>query len=169
MPKNCRLSWLFHNHRVYSGNVPSWADWVWPDSAKYKLGKFQAHFYFLLLGQHPSWGGMAVCRRVECVGNNSEHIYRHHFFECENFTGNRSFFCSKVRQLFKESEAGLVPFSMVENILLEPCGMWVGLMSPELFSFGLKLKTIHELHRICIMASILSWGRFYGVPCSLVT
>ena len=45
VPKNGRLSWLYyHNHMVYSGNVPSWADWIWPDSAKYKLGKFQAHF-----------------------------------------------------------------------------------------------------------------------------
>ena len=30
LQKTGNLSWLYHNHRVFSGNVPLWADWEWP-------------------------------------------------------------------------------------------------------------------------------------------
>lgn len=42
--------------------------------------------------------------------------------------------------------------------------MWVGLMIPTVVASGLKLKAIHELHRVFIISSVLSWGRFYDVP-----
>ena len=37
-------------------------------------------------------------------------------------------------------------------------------MDGRIFEHKLKLFIIHELHRILTVASILSWGRFYGLP-----
>ena len=164
LPQTGRYSWLYHNHRVYSGNVPRWADWNWPGEAKYKIGKFKTHFYFLLTGKHPSWSETAICRRIGCKGRSRGDIYRHHFFECENYECNRAFSCSRVRLLLKKSEVGLGSFPLIQNLLREPCAMWVGLMIPTVVASGLKLKAIHELHRVFIISSVLSWGRFYDVP-----
>ena len=30
LAKDCQLTWLYHNHRCYSGNMPMFADWIWP-------------------------------------------------------------------------------------------------------------------------------------------
>ena len=72
-----------------------------------------------------------------------------------------------VRSLYKEYlEDGHFDFSLsvIDNILLKPCGMWFGLFDNCLFDLNLKLGSLHELHRIVTMASVLSWGRFYPVP-----
>ena len=58
---NGNLSWLYHNHRAYSGNVPVWADRKLPDGKNMAL--FQEHFYSLLVGQHPAGGSHACCSR----------------------------------------------------------------------------------------------------------
>ena len=163
LPKDGLLGWLHHNHSVYSGNVPSWADWSWPDSGKYRMGDFQSHFYFLLIGQHPAWGNRAICRRAECKSKNYGTIYNHHFFDCENYIKNRVFFCHTARRLFKDSQVKLLPLYILENILLEPCSMWIGLIDVNLFNLGLRIEMIHEFHRICTVASVLSWGRFYAI------
>ena len=34
LSKSGQLGWLYHNHRVFSGNVPGWADWNWPQNKK---------------------------------------------------------------------------------------------------------------------------------------
>ena len=57
-----------------------------------------------------------------------------------------------------------IPVSLINRILLSPCGMWVGLFDKCLFDGGLRLKSAHELHRIVTISSILSWGRFYPIP-----
>ena len=54
------LSWLYHNHQAYSGNVPLWADWNWPKSED--ESKFKLHFYYLLVGLNPAGGDEAQCR-----------------------------------------------------------------------------------------------------------
>ena len=128
------------------------------------MGDFHAHFYFLLIGQHPAWGKGASCRKAECKSRICETIYKHHFFECGNFKKNRIFFCHTARRLFKESQVELLPLCVMENILTEPCCMWAGLIDVKLFNLGLRLEIIHEFHRICTIASVLSWGRFYTVP-----
>jgi len=164
LPKDGLLAWLYHNHSVYSGNVPSWANWSWPDSGRYRMGDFQVHFYFMLIGQHPAWGKGATCRRAECRGRTCQTIYRHHFHDCGDYKNNRTFFCLTARRLVKESQVERLPLYVMENILSEPCGMWVGLFDAKLFDLGLGLEVIHEFHRICTIASVLSWGRFYTVP-----
>ena len=128
------------------------------------MGDFQVHFYFMLIGQHPAWGKGATCRRVECRGRTCQTIYRHHFHDCGNYKNNRTFFCLTARRLLKESQVKRLPLYVMENILSEPCGMWVGLIDAKLFDLGLRLEVIHEFHRICTTASVLSWGRFYTVP-----
>ena len=35
---------------------------------------------------------------------------------------------------------------------------------PKVLTSGLKIKVVHELHRVFIISSVLSWGRFYDVP-----
>ena len=57
-----------------------------------------------------------------------------------------------------------MPLYVMENILSEPCCMWVGLIDVKLFNLGLRLEIIHEFHRICTIASVLSLGRFYAIP-----
>ena len=74
------LSWLYVNHQSYSGNVPSWANWMWPkgeDGAMFKL-----QFNYLLVGLHPAGGDDARCRHILCKENNVGSVYNHHFFEC---------------------------------------------------------------------------------------
>ena len=58
----------------------------------------------------------------------------------------------------------LLPASMLEIVLVAPCPMWVGLLQKDLFKPGVKLRIIHELHRIVTMAAIFTWGRFYALP-----
>ena len=160
------LKWLYHNHCVYSGNVPYWADWKWPDSDRWRECKFQQHFRHLLLGSHPAGGSTAICSRKECVGNNLGSIFEHHFFHCENHLKNREYFKLAVNRLYIEGKGSSaeIPKDLVSSVLCTPCSMWVGFMDGRIFEHKLKLYFIHELHRILTVASILSWGRFYGLP-----
>ena len=159
------LTWLYHNHQAYSGNVPYWADWNWPkdeDESKFKL-----HFYYLLVGLNPACGDEAQCRHLLCRDNKLGSVYNHHFFNCNCHMKNRAFFRHTVRKLFTESQrngAPCIPLGLIDDILLKPCKMWVGLIHNGLFDNGLKLVSIHELHRIFVTASIISWGRFYSIP-----
>ena len=81
--------------------------------------------------------------------------------------GNRAFFRHTVRKLYTESQTNGVPYiplGVIDSILLKPCQMWVGLIDIRLFDSELNLLSIHELHRILVTASIISWGRFYTIP-----
>ena len=163
--KSGHLSWLFHNHRVYSGNVPAWADWIWPQSRALQI--FESHFVCLLTGLHPAGGDKAVCCHDRCVNCDCDTVYNHHFFKCHDYLANRIYFKATARRLFSEKDAYFstsLPISMLEAVLVEPCPMWVGLMDRCLFKPGMKLGVLHELHRIMTMASIFSWGRFYTIP-----
>ena len=156
-----QLSWLYHNHRVYSGNVPNWADWNWPKNNALKL--FENHFICLLTGLHPAGGDEAVCCHGLCENDACDSVYNHHFFKCTDYIANRNFFKVTARRLFKESDHSVSarpPLSMLEDILAEPCPMWIGLVDQSLFKPGVKLAVIHELHRIVAMASIFSCGRY---------
>ena len=62
-----------------------------------------------------------------------------------------------------ESQVELLPLNVIEDILSEPCRMWIGLIDLKLLT-ALRIGIIHELHRICTIASVSSWGRFYAVP-----
>ena len=159
---NGNLTWLY---RVFSGNVPMWADWVWPKGQD--MNVFQSHFYCLLLGEHPAGGSEACCARLLCRSKNKEAIYQHHYFECVDYLRNRVYFQNCARRMYDElvpdGNRG-IPRSVVDETLEKPCGMWVGLFDPCLFELGLKLSSLHELHRIVTMASVMSWGRFYTVP-----
>ena len=64
LPMNGNLTWLHHNHRAYSGNVPMWADWEWPKGKDV----FRNHFHCLLIGKHPAGGNDARCFRILCRG-----------------------------------------------------------------------------------------------------
>ena len=159
------LTWLFHNHRVFSGNVPMWADWRWPQGSGENV--FKEHFFCLLIGQHPAGGPEARCSNLLCKDKLSGTIYDHHFFECAEYCRNRGFFREGVWRMYDEHvEAGHHDISrdLVDAVLEKPCGMWVGLFDSDLFGLGLKLGTAHELHRIVTVASVLSWGRFYPLP-----
>ena len=175
LPMNGNLTWLHHNHCAYSGNVPMWADWEWPKGKDV----FRTHFYCLLIGQHPAGGNDACCSRILCKDKKRTSVYNHHYFECVDFTRNQRFFKEEVKRLYRESQEDcarriygegvadgqcVIPLCVVDDILVKPCGMWVGLFDPCLFELGLKLCTLHELHRIVTMASVLSWGRFYTLP-----
>ena len=164
LPKDGQLGWLYHNYSVYSGNVPNWADWSWPETEKQTMGKVQTHFYFLLIGRHPAWNKEAICQNAGCKGKSRDTIYRHHFFDCEKYKNNRTVFRHTARRLFLESQVELLPLNVIEDILSEPCSMWIGLIDLKLFNLGLRIGIIHELHRICIIASVSSWGRFYAIP-----
>ena len=125
---NGNLTWLYHNHTVFSGNVPMWADWDWPNGKD--MEKFQTHFYCLLTGLHPAGGSNACCARLLCKNRNKGSVYHHHFFECLDHSRNRSFFQDCVRRLYNDSVSGGhcdFPQSVIDEILKEPCGMWVGL------------------------------------------
>ena len=126
------------------------------------MGKVQSHFYFLLIGRHPAWSKEAICRNAGCKGKSRDTIYRHHFFDCGNYKNNRTVFRYTVRRLFMESQVKLLPLNVIEEILSEPC--CIGLIDLNLFNLGLRIGIIHELHRICTIASVSSWGRFYAVP-----
>ena len=159
------LTWLYHNHRVFSGNVPMWADWVWPKGQD--MNVFQSHFHCLLLGEHPAGGSEASCVRLLCRSKNKGPIYNHHFFECGNYLRNRIYFQNCARNMYDELVAdgnGGIPRCVIDEVLEKPCGMWVGLFEPCLFEFGLKLSSLHELHRIVTIANVMSWGRFYTLP-----
>jgi len=165
LAKNFQLTWLYHNHRCYSGNMPVFADWTWPRSSSGK--KFERHFFMLITGLHPAGGNKAICGHSSCNTKTPDSVFRHHFFECVRFESNRIFFRKCARRLFNESKAvgaSLLPVSFLDTMLIKPCPMWVGLMDPQLFLPGIKLRYIHELHRIVTMAGVFSWGRFYELP-----
>ena len=160
-----RLSWLYHNHQCYSGNVPAWADWIWPKENALQV--FESHFVCLLTGLHPAWGDDAICCHALCGIHTGDTLYKHHFFECPIHIENRTFFRESARGLFKEKDpsfATIFPSSLLETVLVQPCPMWVGLLDQGMFQTGVKLCVIHELHRIVTMASVFSWGRFYNLP-----
>ena len=166
LQKNGRMSWLYHIHRIYSGNVPIWADWKWPK--RKDINAFKTHFCYLLTGLHPAGGKDARCFSVLCKSMNIGPVYNHHFFECRNnYLRNRAYFRSRVRSMYDDyvAEGHInIPQNVIDGILEKPCGMWVGLMDPGLFELGLNLKTVHETHKIFTIASVLSWGRFYSIP-----
>ena len=166
LARKWHLSWLHHNHRAYSGNVPPWADWKWPKSKD--VTAFKTHFYCLLIGKHPAGGSHARCLNLLCKKTKEGPVFNHHYFECmDNYNRNCCFFRSGVRSMYGEyvGEGHKdIPKHVIDRILEKPCGMWVGLLDPCLFDVGLKLKSIHEIHRIVTLASVLSWGRFYSVP-----
>ena len=161
------LKWLYHNHCIYSGNVPPWADWKWPESDRWSVGKFEQHFRYLLSGLHPAGGSNAVCCRKECFGNNIGSIFEHHFLSCENHLKNQDYFRRTVNRLCEEGKrtsAPKIPKDLFSSILCSPSSMWFGLMDGKIFQHNLKLDTVHEIHRVLTMGSILSWGRFYALP-----
>ena len=167
VPKDGMYSLIYHNHQFFSGNVPAWADWKWPNVEDGEVGRYELHLYFLLVGKHPAGGDNAICLRDECGGNNCGLLYCHHFFICDAYADNRDFFCQWTRRLYEESKAAgrcKVPLNVLENFLAKPSPMWVGLTDDKIFAFGLKVSVLHELHRILVMASVLSWGRFYSIP-----
>ena len=160
-----RLSWLYHNHQCYSGNVPAWADWIWPK--KKALRGFERHLFCLLTGLHPAWDENAICCHPLCGIHSCDSLYIHHFLKCPSHIAYRSFSRESARRLFKEKDPffdTILSTSMLETVLIKPCPMWVGLLDQSLFKTGVKLCVIHELHRIVTMASIFSWGRYYHLP-----
>ena len=165
LPKNGNLSWLYYNHWIYSGNVPLWADWKWP--RRKDIDSFKTQFYCLLTGQHSAGGNKAKCSSVLCKSDNEGPVLNHHYSECvSNYYRNCDFFKSRVRGMYEEYLAEgnkEIPPNIVDRLLERPSGMWVGLMDPNLVDVGLKLRSIHAVHRIFTIASVLSWGRFYHV------
>ena len=167
VPKDGMYSWIYHNHQFFSGNVPAWADWQWPCIENDEIGRYKMHLYYLLVGKHPAGGINAVCLRAECFGNNRDLIYRHQFFSCDASERNWDFFCCWARRLYSESkvcETSQVPLHILDDVLAKPSQMWFGLMDAKIFAQGLKIGVLHELHRILVIASVLSWGRFYSIP-----
>ena len=164
LPRTASHKWLYHNHKVYSGNVPDWASWEWPEGSTFKMGRFECHFYCLVTGSHPAFGGAGICQRLECNRFKSGSVFDHHFFNCEGSHRNRKFFKEKVHTIFEASKVEGLPLSVLNDILFKPCNMWIGLINRNLFDLGLKIKHVHEFHRIFTTASILSWGRFYSCP-----
>ena len=164
LEKDGKLSWIYHNHCIYSGNMPMWADWTWPNN-KDSI-KFKKHFVFLVSGLHPAGGNKAVCLRTLSCAKSPNTVYQHHFFDCSYYSANRFFFRDTALKLYREANKchSMVSFSMLESILSEPSPMWVGLLDQSLFKTGVRLCAMHELHRILTIASISSWGRFYDLP-----
>ena len=165
LQKKDNLTWLYHNHRVFSGNVPMWADWGWPQSKNMEV--FKLHFFCLLIGQHPAGGPDARCSYLLCKDKLMGTVYDHHFFKCVEYSRNRCFFRKGVWRMYDEYvEAGHhdIPRAIVDTVLKRPCKMWVGLFDSNLFDLGLKLRSAHQFHRIVTVASVLSWGRFYPLP-----
>ena len=142
-----------------------WADWEWPKGKENNV--FQTHFRCLLIGQHPAGGSEARCSYQRCRNKTRGPVYVHHFFECVEYRRNRGFLRDTVRRLYNDyvmSGNEDIPHGIIDGILENPCGMWVGLFDNCFFDLGLNLRSAHELHRIVTIASILSWGRFYSVP-----
>ena len=164
LPTTGSHKWLYHNHSIFSGNVPAWASWDWPESSKWKMGRFECHFYCLVTGCHPAFSVDGKCWRSECKMFNSGSLYEHHFFKCESSNKNRIYFKEKVYIILEASEEENLLRPILNKVLLEPSTMWIGLMEYKYFDLGLKMKHVHELHRILTIASILSWGRFYKCP-----
>ena len=165
LQKTGNLSWLYHNHRVFSGNVPMWADWEWPESKDIEV--YKLHLYSLLIGKHPAGGSEASCSNLLCKDHIMGPIYKHHFFDCAEHTKNRRFFRDSVKRMYNEYVKDGnqdIPASIINGILLRPCPMWVGLFESSIFDRGLKLSSAHELLRIMTISSVLSWGRFYPLP-----
>ena len=159
------LTWLYHNHSAFSGNVPLWADWEWPESKDKNV--FITHFYSLLIGQNPAGGGDACCSGLLCKDKSRGPVYNHHYFDCVEFRSNCCFFRESVKSMFNDyASAGNhdIPNTIINKIITKPSGMWVGLFDTCFFDLGLRLKSAHELHRIVTISSVLSWGRFYPVP-----
>ena len=159
---NGNLTWLYHNHRAFSGNVPIWADWEWPKGEV--MNVFRLHFNCLLIGHHPEAGSEACCSLALCRGRKRGPVYRHHYFERANYASNCCYFRKTVKRMYREyvKQGHLdILVSVIDGIVEKPCG--VGLFDPLLFDLGLKLNSLHELHRIFTMASVLSWGRFYSL------
>ena len=102
--------------------------------------------------------------RLECKGLVNEPLFDHHFFECESSHRNREFFTEKVRTLFEASKVDGLSLSVLNDILRKPCKMWIGLINCNLFDLGIKIRHVHEFHRVFTIASILSWGRFSKCP-----
>ena len=164
LPREGCHKWLYHNHSVYSGNVPAWANWEWPGSTNWKMGRFECHFYCLVIGCHPAFGGNGACQRLGCQGRKNESLYEHHFFKCESSCSNREYFKEKVYTIFGASNTYGLSILVLDDLLKIPSTIWIGLIDARLFDSGLKIKQVHELHRILTTASILSWGRFYNCP-----
>ena len=164
LPRDGLHKWLYHNHCRYSGNVPAWASWTWPESTNWKRGQYECHFYCLLTGTHPAMGGDSKCLRHKCQGSSNRSLYEHHFFECGNFIGNRDFFKAKVLAMCEASEVKKLALPLLERILSKPSEWWIGMIESWIFDLGVKITLIHELHRILTIASVLSWGRFYRCP-----
>ena len=133
------------------------------------MKRFKSHFVFLVTGLHPAGGNKAVCAHPLCKLDTPDSVYHHHFFECVDYDSNRSFFRDYARQLFKESSIShpYLSLTLLESVLAELCPMWVGLLDSGLFLPGVKLREIHELHRIVTMASVFSRGGIYSLPLSL--
>ena len=128
------------------------------------MGKFESHFYCLLTGIHPAFGGDGKCRRFECQGANSGSLYEHHFFDCESSSGNCNFFKEKALTLFEASTVKGLSLSILNLIISKPSTWWIGLIDTKVFDLCPKIAQVHELHRIVTTASVLSWGRFYACP-----
>ena len=159
------MSWIYQNFSVYSGNMPPWADWDW--RVNKELKKAEAHFVALVTGLHPAGGAKALCCHTVCRKNPGNSVYKHHYFDCPAHISNRIFFVKAARCLYFESpnlNTSRLQLSLLESVLAKPSPFWVGLVDQSLFLNGLKLRAIHELHRILIMASISSWSRFYELP-----
>ena len=164
LEKDGKLGWIYHNHCIYSGNMPNWADWTWPHS-KDSI-KFKKHFVFLVSGLHPAGGNKAVCLRSPSCADYPNSVYQHHFFDCPFYIANRLSFRDMALKLYGETKKchSLLSSSMLESVLSEPSPRWFGLLDHRLFKPGVRLRAIHELHRILTIASIFSWGRFYALP-----
>ena len=66
-------------------------------------------------------------------------------------------------ELVAEGNCG-ISRNVVDEILKKPGCIWTGFFDPGLFELDLKLSSLHKLHRIVTIASVMSWGRFYTVP-----
>ena len=162
------MSWLYKNYCSCSGNMPSWADWNW--KANKELKRSEPHFVALVTGLHPVGSLKATCCHDLCKNKPGDSVYHHHFFASSEKVSNRIFFLSSARSLFADSKVtsgSVLQLSVLEVVLEKPSPMWVGLVDQKLFSSGLKLRAIHELHRILTMASISSWSRLYALPSPL--
>ena len=157
--------WIYQNHSYYSGNMPMFADWDWPKTLE--PSKFRNHLITLVTGQHQAGGEGAICNDARYEARTPDTVYHHHFFVCQLFERNQIYFKNCARRLYTESlkrGPSVLPVALLDAVLMAPCPMWVGLLERELFKPGVKLRTIHELHRIVTIAAVCSWGRFYSLP-----